>query len=204
VLELLIRTIAREKGPMATPIIPFNVITVASSTPLQLSNYVNGCFVPAQSGQVLSDVDPATGNEVATIPRSSDVDVEAAASAAKAAFPAWSKTSFQERAALLDRVADLIDQHKEVLAVMESEDVGKTLKMARQVDIQRAISNFRFFAGQLRHDETGCWMMHDAVNYAYRVPIGVCGIISPWNLPLYLLSFKVRKAGCDAHVSVHG
>lgn len=95
---------------------------------------------------------------------------------------------------MLDRVADAIKARAVELATLESEDAGKTLRMASTIDIPRAEANFRFFAGQIRHDETGCFMMGDALNYTLRSPIGIAGLITPWNLPLYLLSWKVAPA----------
>ena len=165
-----------------------------ATPPLTLLNYVGGAFVPSKSGETIPDFNPATGKVVASIPRSRAEDVDAAVAAAKAAFPSWAATSVAVRAAFLDRIADGLEAHLETLAAMESQDCGKTMTMARTVDIPRAVANFRFFAGQIRHDSTGCWAMHDAINYSTRVPMGVCGLISPWNLPLYLLSWKIAPA----------
>jgi aminomuconate-semialdehyde/2-hydroxymuconate-6-semialdehyde dehydrogenase len=167
------------------------------STPggmVRMQNYINGEFVDAMSGAILEDIEPARGITYATIPRSGADDVESAVAAARAAFPAWSKTSTLYRATFLDKIADAIEAWGAELAAMESKDSGKTLKMAQNVDIPRSVANFRFFAGQLRHDETGCFPMHDALNYTIRAAIGVAGLISPWNLPLYLLSWKVAPA----------
>ena len=85
-------------------------------------------------------------------------------------------------------------RNQEYLARLESEDSGKPLNMARTIDIPRAVQNFRFYAGQIRHDVTDCHMMSNAVNYSLREPVGICGLITPWNLPLYLLSWKVAPA----------
>ena len=153
--------------------------------PHVLSNYIGGSFLPASTGATLEDRNPATDGVIATIPRSAAADIDAAVAAARAAFPAWARTSPLARAALLDKIADLIEAEAPALAAMESEDAGKTLRMATSVDIPRAVANFRFFAGQLRHDETGSFPMHDAINYSVRVPVGVAGLITPWNLPLY-------------------
>lgn len=162
--------------------------------PISLKNFVGGQFLPAVSGLTIPDFNPASGGVIATIPRSGAADVDLAVAAAKAAFPAWAATPVAVRAALLDRIADGIEAHLEDLAAMESQDCGKTLAMARTVDIPRAVANFRFFAGAIRHDSTGAYAMHDAINYATRAPLGVAGLISPWNLPAYLLSWKIAPA----------
>ena len=99
-----------------------------------------------------------------------------------------------DRAALLDRVADRLERHLDTLAAMESQDTGKPISLARSIDIPRAVSNFRFFAGAIRHDRTDCHEMAGALNYTIRRPLGVVALISPWNLPLYLLSWKVAPA----------
>jgi len=122
------------------------------------------------------------------------VDVDNAVKAAKEAFPAWSRLSFQDRANYMDKIASLIDQNRDLLAQLESKDTGKPLSLAKAVDIPRAISNFRFFAGAVRHDYTKCHQMADALNYTTRSPVGVAGLITPWNLPIYLLSWKVAPA----------
>ena len=132
---------------------------------------------------------------ISLIPRSQQEDVTAAILAANAGFRGeWSGWSYQERANLLDRIADEIEGRLEEFALAESKDNGKPLHLARTIDIPRAISNFRFFAGAARHDETGCHMMPDALNYTLRKPLGVVSLITPWNLPLYLLSWKVAPA----------
>ena len=166
----------------------------SSLAPYNLQNYIGGAFVPAISGAMFDDLNPATGATIATIPRSSPPDVDAAVAAAKAAFPAWSRTPSSVRADFLDAIAARIESSLHELAALESEDAGKTLKMATTVDIPRAVANFRFFAGQLRHDETSCFIMQEAINYSTRVPVGVAALITPWNLPLYLLSWKVAPA----------
>ena len=102
--------------------------------------------------------------------------------------------SYAERADLLDAIAKRIEERKDEFAQAESLDTGKPFHVAKNVDISRAIANFRFFAGAIRHDETGCHMMADAINYTIRKPLGVVALITPWNLPLYLLSWKLAPA----------
>lgn len=106
----------------------------------------------------------------------------------------WARTGAHERADLLDAVADALEARFEILAALESQDTGKPLRLARGLDIPRAIANFRFFAGAVRHDRTDLHEMAGALNYTIRRPLGVVALISPWNLPLYLLSWKVAPA----------
>ena len=159
-----------------------------------LHNLVNGIFVPAKNGGLLDNLGPATGEVIARIPRSSKADVDAAVGAAKAALPGWSKTPVAERAALLGRVADRLEARLEELAALESRDTGKPISLARTLDIPRAIANFRFFADLVRTRSNESSMMADALNYTHRSPVGVCALITPWNLPLYLLSWKTAPA----------
>lgn len=164
-----------------------------------LTNFIAGREVPPVSGEHLDDVDPARGDVIARIPRSGAADVDAAVRAAREAFEgAWGRTPTTERARLLDAIADRIEARQEELAALESLDTGKPIKLAAGIDIPRAIANFRFFAGAIRHDRTDCHLTDGppgpALNYTLRRPLGVVGLISPWNLPLYLLSWKVAPA----------
>lgn len=160
-------------------------------------NYVAGRFAPARGGQWLDNVNPSTATVISRIPRSGAADVDAAV--ASAAASPWLQTAAGDRADALDRIADGIQARFEAFARAESEDQGKPVGLARQVDIPRAIANFRFFAGAVRHDATGFHEMHggarpSALNYTLRRPVGVCALITPWNLPLYLLTWKVAPA----------
>lgn len=158
-------------------------------------NFVGGRFVDASGGETLTNVNPASGELIGSIPRSRSADVDAAVAAAKAAGQGpWGRTSAVERAALLDRVACLIESRLEAFAIVESEDQGKPVGLASRVDIPRAVANFRFFAGMVRHKEEGAHHMASALNYTVRKPVGVCALITPWNLPLYLLTWKVAPA----------
>lgn len=161
----------------------------------RLQNYIGGKFVDATSGTWLDDFDPAKGVPHALVARSGAADVEAAVQAAKAAQAAWAATPAAVRADYLDKIASAIERQAAELAAMESRDSGKTLHMATNVDIPRSISNFRFYASLIRSESsTSSHMMADAINYDLREPIGICGLITPWNLPLYLLSWKVAPA----------
>jgi aminomuconate-semialdehyde/2-hydroxymuconate-6-semialdehyde dehydrogenase len=158
-------------------------------------NLVGGEFVHAAGGATLDDLDPARDRLLATIPRSGAEDVDAAAAAADAALAGpWGSTSYEERAALLDRVADTIEARLDDFALLESLDTGKPVSLARSVDIPRAVANFRFFAGAVRHQSTECHSMPTALNYTHRRPVGTFGLVTPWNLPLYLLSWKTAPA----------
>lgn len=157
-------------------------------------NFVDGAFIPAKGGAWLEDLGPATGQVIARIPRSTKADVDGAVAAAKAALPAWARTPVAERAALLDRVADLLEARLDEAAELESRDTGKPLALARSLDIPRAVSNFRFFADLVRTKTDDASMMADALNYTHRSPAGVCALVTPWNLPLYLLSWKTAPA----------
>src|SRR5690606_4825811 len=138
---------------------------------------------------------PATGAVYGKIPNSNSKDVEEAVKAAKVAFPAWSQTPLEERFKILHRIAVLIDENLDSLALAETNDNGKPLWLSKKVDIPRASSNIRFFATGIMHTHAESHSMEDrAINYTLRRPIGVVGCISPWNLPLYLFTWKIAPA----------
>ena len=157
-------------------------------------NFINGVFVDAIDGETLTNLNPATGQTIGTIARSKDADIEEAVKAAASAQEAWSSLDMLERAMWLDRLADGLEARKEELAHRESRDTGKPLALARRVDAQRSIDNFRFFADFARTQEPEVFEMRDATNFVHRNPVGTVGLITPWNLPLYLLSWKVAPA----------
>ena len=162
---------------------------------MNIRNYIDGAFLDPVGGQFLDNIDPSTGNAYGLIPRSQAADVDLAVTAAKAAFPAWSSLSAAERSSWLMKVSNAIDAKLDTLALAESKDNGKPLKLATAVDIPRARDNFKFYATAILHD---AYETHDmgvnGFNYTLRQPIGVAGCISPWNLPLYLFSWKIAPA----------
>jgi aminomuconate-semialdehyde/2-hydroxymuconate-6-semialdehyde dehydrogenase len=162
---------------------------------LEIKNYVGGQLLPAMGGQTIDDFEPATGQVYAQIPDSDAADVEAAVRAARAAFPVWSGMSIEARAAILLRIADLIDARQEAFARAESIDNGKPIALARRMDIPRGSANFRHFGHAITqyHSETYD-MGASGFNYVLRRPIGTVGCISPWNLPLYLFTWKIAPA----------
>lgn len=163
--------------------------------PYHLENYIGGNLIGPLSGNFLDTFNPATGELYAQTPDSNIRDVEAAVSAAQQAYPAWSQTSAEHRFRILNRIADLIDANKEALALAETNDNGKPLWLSRQVDIPRASANFRFFATGIMHFATESHAMENrALNYTLRQPLGIVGCISPWNLPLYLFTWKIAPA----------
>lgn len=168
---------------------------MSESAPRILQNYINGKWVPSLGGTLLDVFEPATGKVYAQIPDSDAVDIVHAIQSANKAFEKWSKIPAKERAQFLNRIADGIEKRAEEFALAESKDVGKPLWLAREMDIPRVIENFRFFAGRiLHHQEMATDMDGKAINYTLRQPLGVVGLISPWNLPLYLLSWKIAPA----------
>ena len=162
---------------------------------ITLKNYINGELVAPQADKYLDNVEPATGEVFSQLPDSDSEDVTLAVDAASKAFPAWSGLTRSERSDYLLKIAEEIDSRAEELAQAESKDNGKPISLARSVDIPRASSNFRFFATAILHFNTEAHPMDDiALNYTNRLPIGVAGCISPWNLPLYLFTWKIAPA----------
>lgn len=161
----------------------------------QIRNFVDGQFVEPLGGKYLDNIEPATGKPYSQVADSDSRDVELAVAAAEKAFADWSKTPAAERSRLLLRIADLIERNLEKFARAESIDTGKPLGLARSLDIPRAASNFRFFATAILHTENEAHVTDGvAFNYTLRQPRGIVGLISPWNLPLYLLSWKIAPA----------
>jgi aminomuconate-semialdehyde/2-hydroxymuconate-6-semialdehyde dehydrogenase len=166
-------------------------------------NFVDGRFIAARSNQTIDDFAPATGQIIATIPDSDAADVALAVEAAKRAFPKWRATPAEERSKLLLRLADLIEANLDELARLESIDSGKPVSLARKLDIPRAVANFRFFATAVLHQSSESHLTDDrALNYTLRQPVGVAGLISPWNLPLYLLTWKIAPAIASGNTCV--
>jgi aminomuconate-semialdehyde/2-hydroxymuconate-6-semialdehyde dehydrogenase len=162
---------------------------------LRLANLIDGRLAPPRNGRYLDVFEPATGEVFAACPDSDASDVEAAVAAAKRAAPAWAATPIEERARLLNRLADLVGRDLDALAALESQDAGKTVKLARSLDIPRAVSNLRFFAAAITQWPSEAHPMEDrALNYTLRQPLGVVACISPWNLPLYLFTWKIAPA----------
>ncbi|MEC7951384.1 MAG: aldehyde dehydrogenase [Bacteroidota bacterium] len=160
---------------------------------MQVLNFVDGAF--QNTPQVLENVTPGTGQVFGTIPRSGAAEVDQAMAAAKRAFPSWSKTPVAERAACLERLADAVRDHADMLAKEEARDNGKPLSLAAHVDIPRAEKNLRFYASGIQHYASESHAMEgEAINYTLRKPLGVVACISPWTLPLYLFTWKVAPA----------
>lgn len=161
----------------------------------KLANYIDGEFLPPLAGQYLDNNEPATGQVYSHIPDSDADDVARAAEAAARAFVGWRQLTAQERSRYLLAIADAIRDRLPLLAEAEARDNGKPLMLAQTVDIPRAESNFRFFATAILHTASDFHQTdHTAINYTYRHPIGVAGCISPWNLPLYLFTWKIAPA----------
>src|SRR5947199_754183 len=166
-----------------------------TKTAEEIRNFIDGQFVEPIGGKYLDNIEPATGRPYSQVADSDARDVEAAVAAAENAFVDWSKKSTAERSRVLLRIADLIERDLEKLARAESIDTGKPLSLARTLDIPRAASNFRFFATAILHTESQAHITDNvAFNYTLRPPRGIAGLISPWNLPLYLLSWKIAPA----------
>lgn len=162
---------------------------------LRLANLIDGRLQAPRDDRWLDVFEPATGQVFAHCPDSSSDDVADAVAAAARAAPGWAATSAEQRSALLHRLADLIEARMEDFVALESRDSGKPLKLARQLDIPRAISNLRFFAAATMGWSSESHAMEtSAINYTLRQPLGVVGCISPWNLPLYLFTWKIAPA----------
>jgi len=161
----------------------------------KILNYINGELVEPVNGNYLDNYNPSNGQVYSLISDSEKGDVDNAVAAAKVAFKTWRKTTKQERSDILMKLADTIEKHAAELVKAESKDNGKPETLATHVDIPRASANIRFFAGAILHDSSQIHEMDGmAINYTLRQPLGVAACISPWNLPLYLLTWKVAPA----------
>jgi aminomuconate-semialdehyde/2-hydroxymuconate-6-semialdehyde dehydrogenase len=190
-----------------------------------LGNFIGGRCAPPRTGRYLDNAEPATGKVYSRVPDSGLDDVNDAVAAAQGAFPAWSGMSAEARSRILLRLADLIERDLDRLAEAESRDTGKPISLARSVDIPRSAANFRFFATAVLHTESGFYETTQgaptagtgggqgsgqagaagavrALNYTLRRPRGVAGLISPWNLPLYLLTWKIAPALATGNTAV--
>lgn len=157
---------------------------------IQVENYVGGKFITLEEN--FDDISPLDFSVIAKIPRTKKIDD--AVSAASGALPSWSELSVEERCDWLDKIADALETEIHEVARLESLDTGKPLDVALNVDASRSVNNFRFFANFGRTLESQEFKMDDATNYVHRKPVGIVGLISPWNLPLYLLSWKIAPA----------
>ena len=160
-----------------------------------IRNFINSEFVEPVSGKYLDNIEPATGKPYSQVADSDTHDVDLAVAAAEKAFRDWSEKTAAERSNFLLRIAELIERDLEKFARAESIDTGKPISLARSLDIPRAVANFRFFATAILHTESEAHITDNvAFNYTLRQPRGIAGLISPWNLPLYLLSWKIAPA----------
>ena len=166
----------------------------------KILNYIDGTEREPIGGKYLDNIDPSIGAPYSLIPDSDAADVDLAARSARKAFPLWSAMPAEGRSAILLKLADLIDRDIDKLALAESVDNGKTVSLATSLDIPRAAANIRFYATALIHFASEAHLTgNEAVNYTARTPVGVAGCISPWNLPLYLFTWKIAPAlaaGC--------
>lgn len=168
-----------------------------------IDNFIGGQYRPPASGNYLENIEPATGEVYSRVADSDESDVELAVNAAQEAYYDWSSTPASERSRVLLRLADLLEERLEEFARAETVDNGKPLAVSRTVDIPRAVSNFRFFATAILHTHSEVHATdREALNYTLRSPRGVAGLISPWNLPLYLFSWKVAPALATGNTAV--
>ena len=165
--------------------------------------YIDGRLVEPLSRAYLDNIDPSTGRVYCSVPDGDERDVAAAVDAAKRAFPSWSHTKAAERSRIMLRIADLIDANLDKLALAECIDNGKPISVAKTLDIPRAAANMRFFATAILHTASEAHVTdYAAINYTLRRPRGVAGCISPWNLPLYLFTWKIAPAIATGNTAV--
>ncbi|MCA0133025.1 aldehyde dehydrogenase [Winogradskyella alexanderae] len=163
---------------------------------MKIQNFINGKFENPVKDTWIDNYNPSNGEIYGKIPNSSVEDVKLAYQSAKTAFPGWSNSTLEERSRILIKISELLEANLQRFAEAESRDNGKPISLAKAVDIPRAASNFRFFGNAITqfasesHESVG----HYAINYTLRQPIGVVGCISPWNLPLYLFTWKIAPA----------
>lgn len=168
----------------------------AKQSSAEIRNYIDGQYFHPIHDEWIDNYCPANGEVYGRIPNSSKEDIERAYLAAKSAFPMWSQTSLEVRSRILIRISELLEENLQRFAEAESKDNGKPISLAKEVDIPRAASNFRFFGNAITqfssesHESVGS----SAINFTLRQPIGVVGCISPWNLPLYLFTWKIAPA----------
>lgn len=161
----------------------------------KLLNFINGEYVAPQGNTYIDNIEPATGKVYSLIADSDERDVQIAVEAADKAFPIWSKMSTEERSKILVKFSEGIEKRMDEFVQAESKDNGKPITLAAHVDIPRAVSNFHFFATAITHFASESHYMEGVgINYTLRKPIGIVGCISPWNLPLYLFSWKIAPA----------
>ena len=159
---------------------------------IQVQNYINGEFTTTKD--TIDDINPATGEIIAKIPKSGSKEVSNAVDAADMARVSWSELSSEKRADWLDKIADALESKSDDIASLESQDTGKPIALAKAVDASRSVANFRFFAQFSRDFSVENFEMDDAMNHVVLKPVGIAGLITPWNLPLYLLSWKIAPA----------
>ena len=159
---------------------------------IQVQNYINGEFTTTKD--IIDDINPATGEIIAKIPKSGSKEVSNAVDAADMARVSWSELSSEKRADWLDKIADALESKSDDIASLESQDTGKPIALAKAVDASRSVANFRFFAQFSRDFSDENFEMDDAMNHVVLKPVGIAGLITPWNLPLYLLSWKIAPA----------
>ena len=161
----------------------------------KIHNFINGVYCEPKNGLYIDNYEPATGKVYCLIPDSDENDVQNAVEAAEKAFPIWSKMTIEQRSDILVKVSKGIESRMEEFVSAESKDNGKPVSLAAHVDIPRAVSNFYFFATSIIHFASESHAMEgEGINYTLRKPIGIVGCISPWNLPLYLFSWKIAPA----------
>ena len=161
---------------------------------MQIDNFIDGKFIPPLNGNYLDNHNPATGKITSRISNSSSEDVSLAVQAAQNALHNWAILSRHERIDWLRKIAKALELHKDEIARIESMDTGKPISLAKRVDASRSISNFEFFAEHAENFIDKEYKMADATNYVIRKPVGTVGLITPWNLPLYLLTWKIAPA----------
>ena len=156
---------------------------------------INGEWVPAEGGETFETFNPATGEKLADCANASPADIDRAVEAARAAFPAWSKTAPAERANLLLKVADLIEANAERLAMAETLDNGKPIRETTLVDVPLSVDHFRYFAGCLRAEEGSAVMIDEnTLSIVVNEPVGIVGQVIPWNFPLLMGAWKIAPA----------
>lgn len=160
----------------------------------KILNFINGEYVEGVKGEWMDSINPATEEKLADIVNSTVEDAKLAIDAAHTAFSSWSNTSIEKRAKILSKMATLIKDRLDELALIETKDNGKPLSVAKTVDIPRAAINFQFFSNAITQFSDKAYHMPNAVNYTRRQPLGVVTCISPWNLPLYLFTWKIAPA----------